>query len=70
MSLKKTIPQRIVIHPRDVQNITGRSGRTAQQILQNIRIAFGKEKFQFVTISEFCAFTGIEEEVVTEFLKD
>ena len=70
MLVKKTIPKRAVIHPKDVENITGRSGRTAQHLLQKIRKALGKEKFQFVTVNEFCLFTGIEEELVRDFLVD
>ena len=70
MPLKKNIPQRAVIHPRDVENITGRRGRTAQYLIQTIRKAFGKEKFQFVTVGEFCLFTGIDEETVREYMLD
>jgi predicted RNA-binding protein YlqC (UPF0109 family) len=70
MLFKKTIPQRAVIHSRDVENITGRKGRTAQTILQNIRKAFGKQKYQFVTVSEFCQFTGIDEPTVRQYIQD
>ena len=70
MFSKKTIPQRAVIHPRDVENITGRKQRTAQYLIQTIRKALGKEKYQFVTVSEFCQFMGIDEDTVREFLLD
>jgi hypothetical protein len=70
MLLKKTIPKRIVIYPRDVENITGCKPRTAQYLLQNIRKAFDKEKFQFITIYEFCLFTGLDEELVRECMMD
>lgn len=68
MSLPKTIPHRIIVYPKDVENITGRKDRTARTLMQNIRKAFGKQKHQFVTIKEFCAYTGIEEDLVRDFL--
>lgn len=63
------IPVRIVVHPKDVENITGRRDRTARKILQKIRTALGKSKDQFVTVKEFCMFYGLEEDHVKEFLQ-
>ena len=62
------IPQRVVIHPRDVENITGKKGRTARHHLQTIKKALGKLKHQFVTVSEFCSFTGLSEELVLSYM--
>lgn len=70
MSLQKHIPPRIIVYPKDVENITGRRDRTARTLIQNIRKAFGKQKHQFVTIKEFCAYTGIDEELVKDYLVD
>ena len=67
---KKTIPQRVIIYPKDVEIITGRKNRTACTLLQNIRKACGKAKHQFITIREFCHYTGIDEELVKDFLVD
>lgn len=69
MSVKR-IPPRIIVYPKDVENITGRKDRTARTLLQNIRKAFGKQKHQFITIREFCAYTGIDEELVKDYLVD
>jgi len=66
--MNKVIPNRIVIHSRDVQNITGCRERTARHILQQIRVANNKSPEQFVTIAEFCAYKGLKEEDVREFL--
>lgn len=68
MLLKKNIPQRIAVYPRDVVNITGCKTRTAQRLMQTIRAAFEKEKFQFITVQEFSLFTGIDEELVRQSL--
>jgi hypothetical protein len=66
----KTKKQRIIIYPKDVVCITGRSGRTARKLLQKIKIVLGKSPDEFVTVREFCYFYGIEEDLVREFLQD
>lgn len=63
------IPSRVVLYTRDVENITGRRGRTARQLLQKIRTALGKSKDEFITIKEFSLFTGIEEDLIKDFLQ-
>ena len=68
-TLPNRIPPRVVLYPKDVENITGRRGRTARKLLQKIREALGKSKDEFITIKEFCLFTGIEEELVKDFLQ-
>ncbi|MDG1277547.1 MAG: hypothetical protein P8O16_09725 [Algoriphagus sp.] len=62
------IKKRCVIFPKDVQRITGRSERYGHDILKKIRIHFEKGENQFVTISEFSAFSGIPEQVVNDYL--
>lgn len=66
---QKIVPNRIVIYAKDVMNITGRSERTARKILQQIREINGKERGAFVTVAEFCCYTGLEESNVQVFLK-
>lgn len=68
MKPSNRLPQRVVLYPKDIENITGRRGRTARRLLKKIRDALGKSKNEFVTIQEFCYFTGIEEELVRDFL--
>ena len=68
MSANK-LPLRIVVKSKDVENITGYTGRTARDLLQRIRLAFGKPEGAMVTTKEFCAYTGIEEELLKDFLK-
>lgn len=68
MSINK-IPTRIVVHSKDVENITGYTPRTSRKLLQAIRNAFSKPKGALVTAREFCCYTGIEEDLVTDFLK-
>ena len=67
--MQSKMPQRAVIHAKDVMNITGYSDRNARRLLQDIRKAVGKLDDQLVTVQEFCFFTGIEEETVRMYLK-
>lgn len=59
---------RIIITVKDVQTITGKSDRAAREILYNIRRKLGKNRHQFVSIGEFCAYTGLPEAEVWEHL--
>ena len=70
MAAIRKIPLRLVIYPKDVENITGRRDRTARKLLQKIREALGKRTHEFIIIKEFCLFTGINEELVKDFLQD
>ncbi len=63
------IPTRVVLYPKDVENITGRRGSTARKLIRKIRQALGKSKHEFVTIREFSFFTGIEEDLIKDFLQ-
>ena len=67
--MQKMIPDRIVIFARDVQNITGRSERASRLLLQKIRQSRGKKPGQYISVAEFCQFTGLSEEEVRGFLK-
>jgi hypothetical protein len=69
-NLPKRIPKRIVLYAKDVENITGKKTRTAANLLQRIREQNKKPKNAFVTVKEFCRFTGIPEDEVREFLLD
>jgi Fic family protein len=60
----------IIIYPKDVQRITGKSDRYGRMLLKKIRQQFLKEPHQFVSVDEFCQFTGLELEKVTRFLSD
>jgi len=60
--------KRVVIYPKDVQQITGKSERYGRMLLKQIKVKLKKEEHQFVTIDEFCQFTGINQEQVHPFL--
>lgn len=60
---------RHVIHSKDIVRITGVAERTARKILQKIRERHNKTKEMFVTILEFCEYTGLREEDVRQDLR-
>ena len=69
MSAHAKIPSRVVIFPKDVENITGLGDRAARKLIQKIKNGLGKSKPMFVTVQEFSLCTGIPEEMIKEFLK-
>jgi hypothetical protein len=66
--MQKHLPHRPVIYSKDVMNITQLSHSACCALLQAIRKHLGKTKNQFVTVEEFCQYTGIPEKVVVPFM--
>jgi len=66
--MKKHNTRRLVIYSKDVELLTGKSSASARRLLQQIRKNLGKEETEYITIQEFCFFTGIPEELVWETL--
>lgn len=62
------IRDRITIYPKDIQRITGKSERYGRMLLQKIKTHLNKDSHQFVTIEEFCAYTGLKIETVSQYL--
>ena len=55
---------RVCVYPKDVQRITGKSERYGRMLLIKIRENYKKEDHQFITVEEFCNYTGIKIEQV------
>jgi hypothetical protein len=63
------LPNRMVVYPKDVMLITGiQDARTARKYLDKIRKKFKKTKGSFISLDEFCEFTGFKEERVNRYL--
>ena len=62
-------PQRIVIYVKDIVTITGRKPGAARNLYLAILRYFDKRRGQFITFQEFSNYTGIDEEVIQEYLK-
>ena len=52
--------KRICIYPKDVQRITGKSERYGRTLLSQIKQHYQKQEHQFVSVDEFCQYTGLK----------
>lgn len=50
---------RICIYPKDIQILTGKSDRYGRNLIKKIKKALCKQDHQFITIEEFCQYTGL-----------
>jgi len=64
------VPKRVVIYPRDIENITGLCPRTARQMHLKIRKYYGKSASEFVMTYEFSERSGIPLSIVESFIVD
>jgi hypothetical protein len=64
----KISAKRICIYPKDIQLLTGKSERYARKVVAQIRRYYVKDKYQLLTIKEFCDYMSLEEEEVKEAL--
>lgn len=51
---------RICIYPKDIQLITGKSYSQSNRLMKKIKKELNKGDDQFLTIDEFCTYTGIK----------
>lgn len=52
--------KRIIIYPKDIMIITGKSERYSRYLIQRIKKHLGKEDHQVVSVSEFCDYMGLD----------
>jgi hypothetical protein len=64
----RTAQTRLCIYPKDVQRITGKSERYGRMLLQKIKSYYRKEEHQFITVEEFCQYTGIKKEDAIQYI--
>ena len=64
----KTQTTRLCVYPKDVQRITGKSERYGRMLLIKIRGYLNKEDHQFISIEEFCKYTGLKVDQVQTLL--
>lgn len=51
---------RVCLYPKDIQLVTGLSYKQARLYLQKLKMHYARESHQYVSISEFCAYAGLE----------
>ncbi|MEQ8628306.1 hypothetical protein [Ekhidna sp.] len=60
--------KRIIIYPKDIQRITGKSERYGRLMIKRIKEELKKDDHQLVTIYEFSHYSGIDQELIEEFI--
>jgi len=65
--MRKTL-QRVCIYPKDVQLITGKSYRQSVRLVRKIKEELHKGNNEFLTIDEFCNYSGIKYEQVSHLI--
>lgn len=60
--------KRLIIYPKDIQQITGRSERYGRDIIRQIKLQTNKKPFQLVTFKEFSEFMDIPLEEIYALL--
>jgi hypothetical protein len=61
---------KIIITPKDIQRMVGYCYKTSAKMHRQIRQYCGKAAHQFVTMEDFCAFTGLTLENAGKMLRD
>jgi len=61
--------QRVVIYPKDIMIVTGRSERYSRNLLKKIKANFNKANHQPLTIEEFCQYMGFDSVQIRTNLK-
>ena len=61
---------RLIIYPKDIQRITGKSERWSRMLMQKVMEKFKKEEHQAVSVEEFCIYFGLKMEQVLPLLID
>ena len=64
----KNEKQRVCIYPKDIQRITGKSYRQSTRLMQKVKNDLNKHENEFLTIDEFCLYTGIKYEQVAHLI--
>ncbi len=60
---------RLCIYPKDVQIITGKSERYSRSLIQKIKKELNKKDHHFLSVDEFCEYTGLDSQQVKSILK-
>jgi|GEM_PF-380465 hypothetical protein len=59
---------RLIIHRKDIMRITGNSDRYARNLMTRMREYYKKDRKHFITIEEFCEYTGLKPDDVRALL--
>lgn len=58
--------KRVIIYPKDIMLITGKSERYSRDLLKKIKLHLNKKEHQFVSVQEFCEYLGLNSKEISE----
>ena len=61
--------KRVVIYKKDIMVVTDKSERHSRTLLKRMKTHFKKEEYQYITITEFCLYMGLEKGLNFEIIK-
>lgn len=61
--------KRVVVYPKDIMVLTGKSERYSREVLKKIKTKLNKEEHHLVSVQEFCNYFGLNIEHVFSVLK-
>jgi hypothetical protein len=61
--------KKIILYPKDIQVITGKSYYTSYKLLRRIKNRLNKSSKQVVSVEEFCAYMGLKVREVEAVLR-
>jgi uncharacterized protein (UPF0305 family) len=60
--------KRLIIYPKDIMMITGKSERYSRYLHKRIKKHFGKEDHQVLSVGEFCNYMGLDLNIINEVI--
>ena len=63
------LTRRLVIHPKDIEELIGLSARGARQFILTMKKKLGKVRDQFIYVHELSEYLQIEEQRIRELLR-
>ena len=61
---------RLCVYPHDAQKILGRSLNYCRKMIRDIKAHYNKKKHQYVSVEEFCEYTGLDPDKVYQELNN
>lgn len=58
----------MVLVTKDIEIICEKSSRTARRMMQQLKVYYEKQPWQYITIREFCDYMELEEDEVKDKL--
>jgi len=56
--------KRIIIYPKDIMIVTGKSERHSRDLLKKIKFHLNKKEYQYVSVQELSDYLGLKKEEV------